>query len=164
MEKMDVFGSAYSVDKCLVQIYLNRSHIHGVLIECNDAYFEDLLSKTSLDQTDINYMALIDHAVLVGDRLVRTPFGLARFKDLSTGLKTLINAHHLVKIGDPIILNVTECGPNVLSYVFDEVAGSNVSLLLLHNDLAMGRDDWRFLINEDHVVDTVFKMSWEVGV
>ena len=56
----------------------------------------------------------MDEAKLTPDKHIETKYGLGTIRNLSSGCKTLLN---IVKHHDKVV-NVEECGPNVLRIIF----------------------------------------------
>jgi len=102
-----------------------------------DIYFNNRVNANMLDGKCKEYMTLIDNATLIDAHsgAIKTPYGVASIRDLSTGCKTLIITYLLREAGNQAVIDVTECGSNVLSHIFDIVDNSSISTVLRHTNL-----------------------------
>ena len=67
-----------------------------------------------MSKYEINLIQQVDEAKLTPDKHIETKYGLGTIRNLSSGCKTLLN---IVKHPDKVV-NVEECGPNVLKIIF----------------------------------------------
>ena len=67
-----------------------------------------------MTQKEIDLIWQVDEAKLTPDKHIETKYGLGTIRNLSSGCKTLLN---IVKHHDKVV-NVEECGPNVLRIIF----------------------------------------------
>lgn len=75
------------------------------------------------------------------NNIFKSPTGLITIESISTGLKTLLNIRWLKRQKlNNYGINITECGPNVLDYVFEEVSDGSLLVLLNHWDILTCKD------------------------
>ena len=106
----------------------------SLLIEKNDSYFMYSTKVHDLDSVCKNYMREIDGAELIDEKIktIKTDFGTADISKLSTGLKTLLNTY-LWRDEKSLIVDITECGKNVLDKVISVAESKpNISFILWH--------------------------------
>ena len=80
---------------------------------------------------------------LEGVELVDKKSNLFKSKDgvfplnfISTGLKTLLIVRHLKKDNKKGIgVDITECGPNILDSLFEEITDGSIPVVLRHTDI-----------------------------
>ena len=82
------------------------------------------------------------------------------YRDLSGGLKTLIYIRWLKRNyeKDKTCVNVSGCSQPILEHIFEEVDGTNISLLLRHVDVLSCKDR-EYLVNSRRKVDTAEKLK-----
>lgn len=69
-------------------------------------------------------MQLIDNSKIAeGINRIITPFGVGTYWNISTGCKALILLSHL---DDSYVVNIQECGQNVINYIFEKMDNINV--------------------------------------
>ena len=81
-----------------------------------------------MSQKEIDLIQQVDAAKLTPDKHIETKYGLGTIRNLSLGCKTLLN---IVKYPDKVV-NVEECGPNVLRSIF---AMDNIKIYMLRPTL-----------------------------
>lgn len=103
----------------MIYVYTQAPENEEDYIKLNDAYFTFYTSNKKLSSLSIEMMKKIDNAVLKSDGRIETPFGTTTLSNLSTGCKTIIN---IIENPDKLV-NVVECGSNVLNEIFklDEI-------------------------------------------
>jgi len=126
-------------------------------VKYNDAFFDAYINADCLDTQDKALLFDLEQVTVLDAKtdLCQGNYGLMQLKDISTGLKTLINLRYIKKqqITD-VCLNITECGKNYLEYVFDELNDSGISGVLQHCDI-LGLRDRCFWINDTQKVRTI---------
>lgn len=126
----------------------------------NDAFFDSKVSAKDLTKQDLKLMDDIEHINIIDKEngLLMSSTGVIRMDDISTGLKTLLNIRwikrHSNLISTKIGIDITECGTNVLDYVFDEVKDGSIIVLLRHLGI-LGLRDRYFRINGAKQVRTI---------
>lgn len=88
--------------------------------------FDKLIYNLEVTSDDKEAMLVIDSAKYLENGMIETPFGRTEVQNLSSGCKTLILLNHRKELGNPII-NIGECGKNVLDYIFKM---DNIDILL----------------------------------
>ena len=99
------------------------------------------INASQFDDSDLQAMKIIDNAELLDKNtgLIKTPFGLASIKNLSTGCKTVLVYNYCYRHGVRKIISANECGANALSVLFDLMDSYNDSdtlLFLMHRNKA----------------------------
>ena len=97
----------------MIDIYTNKINSKDWILQ-NDLYFNLNTGNEEMSQKEIDLIWQIDEAKLTPDKHIETKYGLGNIRNLSSGCKTLIN---IVKHPDKVV-NVEECGPNVLRIIF----------------------------------------------
>lgn len=97
----------------MIDIYTNKINSKDWILQ-NDLYFNLNTGNEEMSQKEIDLIWQIDEAKLTPDKHIETKYGLGTIRNLSSGCKTLIN---IVKHPDKVV-NVEECGPNVLRIIF----------------------------------------------
>lgn len=97
----------------MLDIYTEKKDTKDWILQ-NDLYFNLNTSNEEMSQNEIDLIQLIDEAKLTSDKHIETKYGLGTIRNLSSGCKTLLN---IVKHPDKVV-NVEECGPNVLKIIF----------------------------------------------
>lgn len=115
------------------------SNIKWVMV--NDAFFDANISVKKLNKKDKELMNTIEGIRTLDNNYdaVISRTGIITINDISTGLKTLLNIRFLKRnierVNKPFGVNITECGKNVLDYVFEEVKDGSMFVLLSHFDV-----------------------------
>ena len=98
----------------MIDIYTERKDSKDWIFY-NDLYFNLNTGNEDMSQKEIDLIQQVDEAKLTPDKHIETKYGLGTIRNLSSGCKTLLN---IVKHPDKVV-NVEECGPNVLRIIFD---------------------------------------------
>ena len=106
-------------------------------IRFNDALFNSNIVARKLTDKDFRLMEEIEGVTLVDKEtsLFKSKTGLISIDKISTGLKTLLNIRWLKRQNKVYGVDITECGPNVLDYIFEEVTDGSIPVLLRHWDV-----------------------------
>ena len=97
----------------MIDIYTDKKESKDWILQ-NDLYFNLNTGNEEMSQNEINLIQQVDEARLTPDKHIETKYGLGTIRNLSSGCKTLLN---IVKHPDKVV-NVEECGPNVLEIIF----------------------------------------------
>ena len=97
----------------MIDIYTEKRESKDWILQ-NDLYFNLNTGNEEMSQNEINLIWQVDEAKLTPDKHIETKYGLGTIRNLSSGCKTLLN---IVKHPDKVV-NVEECGPNVLKIIF----------------------------------------------
>lgn len=87
----------------------------------------------------------MDEARLTLDKHIETKYGVGTIRNLSSGCKTLLN---IVKHPDKVV-NVEECGPNVLKIIFTL---DNIKIFMSKPTLFDIPDDVKIRFNDSDTV------------
>ena len=87
----------------------------------------------------------MDEAKLTPDKHIEIKYGLGTIRNLSSGCKTLLN---IVKHPDKVV-NVEECGPNVLRIIFTM---NNIKIFMSRPTLFDIPDDAKIRFNDSDIV------------
>lgn len=102
----------------MISIYKDKTMTKkDELIEKVDIAFDSIVYGININEYDKLALKNIDKAAYEGNGFVITPFGRTVIQNISTGCKVLVLINHSTEIGDKII-NIDECGKNVLDAVF----------------------------------------------
>ena len=103
-----------------------------------DPYFNSHITVKSLTRGDLNVMKKLEGVELVdrGSGLFKTKSGIIPLYYISTGLKTLLIIRHLKRERvQGVGVDITECGPNILDSLFEEITDGSVPVVLRHTDI-----------------------------
>ena len=128
----------------MIDIYTNKIDSKDWILQ-NDLYFNLNTGNEEMSQKEIDLIWQIDEAKLTPDKHIETKYGLGTIRNLSSGCKTLIN---IVKHPDKVV-NVEECGPNVLKIIF---AMENIKIYMSRPTLADIPDAAEIRFNDSDIV------------
>ena len=128
----------------MIDIYTNKSDSKNWIIR-NDLYFNLNTSNEEMSQKEVDLIRQIDGAKLTPDKHIETKYGIGTIRNLSSGCKTLLN---LVKHSDKVV-NVEECGPNVLKIIFTM---DNIKIYMSRPTLFDIPDDANIRFNDSDIV------------
>ena len=111
----------------------------------NDLYFNLNTGNEEMSQKEIDLIWQADEAKLTPDKHIETKYGLGTIRNLSSGCKTLLN---MVKHPDKVV-NVEECGPNVLRIIFTM---DNIKIYMSRPTLFDIPDDAKIRFNDSDIV------------
>lgn len=109
----------------------------------NDATFDSNIVAKKLDKKDLQLMFDLEGLTLIDkqNNLFKSSTGVITIDRISTGLKTLLNIRMLKKQHETHYgVDITECGSNILDFVFEEVLDGNIPVLLRHWDILSLKD------------------------
>lgn len=144
--------------KLFTDIKLAPSETNWVMV--NDAFFDANIAVKKLNKRDKELMYEIEGIKTLDNNsdAVMSRTGIITINEISTGLKTLLNIRFLKRnierVNKPFGVNITECGKNVLDYVFEEVKGGSMFVLLRHFDV-LGLKNRYIEVNGDKRVKTM---------
>ncbi|MBQ8627385.1 MAG: hypothetical protein IJ419_14675 [Agathobacter sp.] len=109
-------------------------------IRFNDAFFNSKITASKLTDKDLSMMYEIEGLTLLSkeDNLFKSKTGIIPITNISTSLKTLLNIRWLKRQSNLTVkygVDITECGSNVLDYVFDEITDGSIPVVLRHWDV-----------------------------
>lgn len=123
----------------MIQLYTSKEKSSNIKwIQNIDPYFDNHFTANKLSQSDLNIMKKLEGIELIDKKvsLFRSKDGILPLNYISTGLKTLLIVRHLKKDKTQNIgVDVTECGPNILDVLFEEVTDGSVPIILRHTDI-----------------------------
>ena len=128
----------------MIDIYTEKKDSKDWIFQ-NDLYFNLNTSNEEMSQYEINLIRQVDEAKLTPDKHIETKYGLGTIRNLSSGCKTLLN---IVKHPDKVV-NVEECGPNVLKIIFTM---DNIKIYMSRPTLFDIPDDVQIRFNESDIV------------
>ena len=124
----------------MIDVYTEKLNSNDWILQ-NDLYFNLNTSNEEMSQKEVDLIRQIDGAKLTPDKRIETKYGLGTIRNLSSGCKTLLN---IVKHSDKVV-NVEECGPNVLKIIFTmdniKIYMSRPTLFDIPDDTEMRFDD-----------------------
>ena len=133
----------------MIDIYTERKDSKDWIFY-NDLYFNLNTGNEDMSQKEIDLIQQVDEAKLTPDKHIETKYGLGTIRNLSSGCKTLLN---IVKHPDKVV-NVEECGPNVLRIIFTM---DNIRIYMSRPTLFDIPDDAKIRFNDFDIVtaDTI---------
>jgi len=118
----------------MIDIYTNKIDSKDWILQ-NDLYFNLNTGNEEMSQKEIDLIWQIDEAKLTPDKHIETKYGLGTIRNLSSGCKTLVN--------------VEECGPNVLKIIF---AMENIKIYMSRPTLFDIPDNAKIRFNNSDIV------------
>lgn len=152
----------------MVRIYTKYNELKKYkglrVIMDNDTFFEEEENgETGIDDTDYALMKKIDNVTFLNDikspKNTKSPFGLVRLFELSTGCKTAININHAIRDRKQVIISITECGENAVYECFKLADDKNITLLLQHGFILGIPNEFEFLINNEVTTTDINELS-----
>ena len=128
----------------MIDIYTEKSDSKDWIFH-NDLYFNLNTGNEEMSQKEIDLIQQVDAAKLTPDKHIETKYGLGTIRNLSSGCKTLLN---IVKNPDKVV-NVEECGPNVLRIIFTM---DNIKIFMSRPTLFDLPDDAKIRFNDSDIV------------
>ena len=128
----------------MIDIYTEKIDSKDWILQ-NDLYFNLNTSNEEMSQKEVDLIRQIDGAKLTPDKHIETKYGIGTIRNLSSGCKTLLN---IVKHSDKVV-NVEECGPNVLKIIFTM---DNIKIYMSRPTLFDIPDDTEIRFNDSDVV------------
>lgn len=128
----------------MIDIYTEKTDSKDWILQ-NDLYFNLNTGNEEMSQHEVDLIRQIDGAKLTPDKHIETKYGLGTIRNLSSGCKTLLN---IVKHSDKVV-NVEECGPNVLKIIFTM---DNIKIYMSRPTLFDIPDDAEMRFNDSDVV------------
>ncbi len=128
----------------MIDIYTERKDSKDWILQ-NDLYFNLNTGNEEMSQNEVDLIQQVDEAKLTPDKHIETKYGLGTIRNLSSGCKTLLN---IVKHPDKVV-NVEECGPNVLRIIF---AMDNIKIYMSRPMLFDITDDAKIRFNNSDIV------------
>ena len=125
-------------------IVVEKRNLKDCILQ-NDLYFNLNTGNEDMSQYEINLIQQVDEAKLTPDKHIETKYGLGTIRNLSSGCKTLLN---IVKHPDKVV-NVEECGPNVLKIIFTI---DNIKIYMSRPLLFDIPDDVQIRFNDSDIV------------
>lgn len=128
----------------------------------NDAFFNSKITANMLTDKDLSIMYEIEGLTLLSkeDSLFKSRTGIIPITNISTSLKTLLNIRWLKRqsnLSEKYGVDITECGSNVLDYVFDEITDGSVPVVLRHWDV-LGLKNRYIEVNDSTRVKSMNKL------
>ena len=128
----------------MIDFFLNKINSSDWILEY-DLYLNLNTGNEEMSQKEIDLIWQIVEAKLTPDKHIETKYGLGTIRNLSSGCKTLIN---IVKHPDKVV-NVEECGPNVLRIIF---AMENIKIYMSRPTLFDIPDNAKIRFNNSDIV------------
>lgn len=138
----------------MLNIYCRRRTLNDIYTERKDSkdwiFYKDLYfnlntGNEDMSQKEIDLIQQVDEAKLTPDKHIEIKYGLGTIRNLSSGCKTLLN---IVKHPDKVV-NVEECGPNVLRIIFTM---DNIKIYMSRPTLFDIPDDAKIRFNDSDIV------------
>lgn len=150
----------------MINLYTNREKLPKNIkwIIDIDPYFDGKINATMLGEKDRRLMKEIENVAILDDRFgtCQSDEGVFPLTYISTGLKTLLVIRYLKQKGIPNMgVDISECGPDVIDYIFEEVTDGSLSLLLTHRDI-LDLKDREINLNNKIVVKTIRDLCLEL--
>ena len=135
----------------MIKLYTDIAVCGKLLVDSNDKYFSDNVNSSYLDKQCRALVYKVDGAEILDEFLmtVSTRLGLGDVRNLSTGVKTLINIYNLIKRGKKGVVNVQEVGENLVLELFNLVDDTDIGIFVGEYNIPGILDEQKdFLLNE----------------
>ena len=131
-------------------------------IRYNDIFFNSKITASMLTDKDFSLMNEIEGLILISkeNSLFKSRTGIISITNISTSLKTLLNIRWLKRqsnLTKKYGVDITECGSNVLNYVFDEITDGSIPVVLSHWDV-LGLKNRYIEVNDTVRVKSMHKL------
>lgn len=142
----------------MVEIYTKKSAIPPrykdyIFLDVNDAYFDRITVLEELTTEDKQTIENYEQAKILSGLKLETRDGIvADIVDISTGIKTVINIRYTGRHGIHAIVDITECGPDIVKEAVVSAEKYKIPLYLTHG-LIPRLDDTEFIVNGIKAVD-----------
>ena len=146
----------------MIKIYTDKSLCPKPMITFNDKHFNTSVSSEFLDADCRELMKKFDDAEIIDEEkwLIKTRFGTGDIRNLSTGVKTLINAHNMKKERQPGTIDVREIGENLVSPFLQLVNGSEIGLYTgKYNFVGILDENYAFILNDTQEIIGTSELS-----
>ena len=128
----------------MIDIYTEKKEAKDWILQ-NDLYFNLNTSNEEISENEKKLIQQVDEARLTLDKHIEAKYGVGTIRNLSSGCKTLLN---IVKHPDKVV-NVEECGPNVLKIIFTL---DNIKIFMSRPTLFDIPDDAKIRFNDSDIV------------
>ena len=142
----------------MINIYTDEKFCSNILIENNDRHFNLNVSKEYLDEFCRTLLKDVDDVTILDERslALETRFGVAAIRNISTGVKILINIHNLVKQGKEGIVDVREMGTNLTLRLFKLLDNTGLGAYTgNYNITGMLDGEGSFRVNEEYLCNNI---------
>lgn len=143
----------------MVNLYSSYRYFNGIDgISVVDTYFNQNVRDVGMfNEFELKLLKEIEHAEPVGNSgdILHGRFGNFLLKNISSGVKTVLLLSLIArgKLGRPKYIDITECGSNVLTYVFKYADKLGIPCILQHICFDAVRD-FDYILDEIYVVKT----------
>lgn len=155
----------------MIRLYTSRDKCAGVKwIRNIDPYFNSFVHTSKLTKGDLNLLRKLEGVELLDSHFgtFLSPEGAFTASGLSSGMKTLLIIRFLKRENKRGVgVDITECGPKMLDYVFEEVTDGSIPVLLQHTDVLRLRNrvisvnDGPVIRSMDKLFDELMKLELE---
>lgn len=128
----------------LIYVYTKRQESEKWILQ-NDWYFNLYTGNEEFTQKERKIIEKIDHAKITKNKHIETKYGLGTIRNLSSGCKTILN---VLKNPEKIV-NVDECGGNVLDELFSL---DNIHLYMSRPERIHIAENVEICFNDEEVV------------
>ena len=120
----------------------------------NEAFFiTEVLEKIdNFTDRELEVMKEIDGITFIKGQYIETKFGSTHISKISTGLKTYLNLSILQRLNIPATVYITEAGPNVLKYIFEDIDTDFFNLVLTHGEIP-DVEKYHFIVNGEEILN-----------
>jgi hypothetical protein len=143
----------------LIIIYTKKILCQKPIITLNDKHFNTNVSSEYLDTNSRDLMLSVDGAEIINEEqwLITTRLGTGDIRNLSTGLKTLINIYNLKKCGGTGTVDIREVGENLVPQLLLVADDSGICLYTgNYNFIGLVDEGYEFTVDDVHqVIGTV---------
>jgi len=146
----------------MIRIYTEKKLCPHPLITLNDKYFNTHVNSAYLDEYCRKMMLDIDDAEILDEAewRIKTRFGIGDIRNLSTGVKTLINTYNLKKQRNTGTIDVREVGENLIPQLLVLINTSEICLFTgNYNFVGLVDETYQFIVNDVHEVTGTVNLS-----
>lgn len=132
------------------------------MISLNDKEFNKNISSEYLDVYCRQLMKAVDDAEILDETLwtIKTKLGTGEIRNLSTGVKTLINIHNMKKHRKSGTVDIREVGENLIPHLLNLVDDTEISIYTgKYNFVGLVEADYTFIIDNVYTEQGTIQLS-----
>ena len=149
----------------LIKVYTDKSLCPKPFITLNDKHFNTNVSTGYLDKVCRDLMAKVDGIEIIDEDkwLVTTRLGTGDIRNVSTGLKTIINVYNMKKQKESGTVDIREVGENLVPQLLFVANDSGIALYTgNHNFVGLIDEQCQFLVDDVYEVNGTVALSLEL--
>jgi len=146
----------------MINVYTYKNLCPQPMISLNDKEFNKNISSEYLDVYCRQLMKAVDDAEILDETLwtIKTKLGTGEIRNLSTGVKTLINIHNMKKHRKSGTVDIREVGENLIPHLLNLVDDTEISIYTgKYNFVGLVEADYTFIIDNVYTEQGTIQLS-----